>query len=269
MVEKITVDGKEIAIKSVQEQDYISLTDMVRDRRNPSQAINNWIRNRDTIELLGIWERLHNEDFNLLEFEKIKSEAGRNAFTMSIKNWTAETNAIGIQSKAGRYGGTYAHRDIAFAFGAWVSPVFQFYLISEFQRLKSEEYQRARLEWDYSRFLSKVNYEIQTESIKNNLIPRLEVNDQVFVYATEADLLNLAVFGMTAKQWRAANPDTKGNIRDSASIAELTVLSNLESINAYFIQAGASKEARYLKLCEIVETQLSILKSRNDSHLLE
>ena len=269
MKDKIHVDGRKISIQLVNDQDYISLTDMVRDRRNPSQVINNWIRNRDTLELLAVWEKMYNENFNLLEFEKIRSEAGTNAFSFSVKNWVDETGATGIYAKPGRYGGTFAHVDLAFAFGAWVSPLFQFHLIKEFRRLKSDEYQRQKLEWDYARYLSKVNYDFQTRAIKESIISRLSPKDQVFIYADEADLLNLVVFGITAKQWRESNPEAKGNIRDSASIEQLTVLSNLESHNSDLIRVGASKEARYYRLCDIAQFQFEALAERNDKYLLE
>ncbi|MDW3652193.1 MAG: KilA-N domain-containing protein [Bacteroidia bacterium] len=260
MSEKIYIDGKEISVKSIDEQDYISLTDMVRDRRNPSQAINNWLRNRDTLELLSFWESMNNPDFNLLEFEKIRNEAGRNAFTISVKNWIQETGAIGLEAKAGRYGGTFGHRDLAFAFASWVSPLFQLMLIREFQHLKSHEYQRQKLEWDAGRFLSKVNYSLQADAIENTILPRISEKDGKFIYADEADLINLVIFGMTAKEWREANPDAKGNIRDHASLIQLVVLSNLETHNADYIRAGASKEARYRRLCEIAAKQVEVFK---------
>ena len=269
MADKIKVDGKSISIKLVNEQEYISLTDMVKDTESPSTVIQNWMRTRATVNFLGVWENLNNPNFNHLEFEVIRNESGENTFTLSVKKWQEKVNGIGLQSKAGRYGGTYAHKDIAFDFGAWVSPSFRYLLIREFDRLKSEEFQRHKLEWDYTRYLSKINYDLQTESIKENIIPRLDPKDKTFIYADEADLLNLVVFGMTAKQWREQHPKSKGNMRDQASIAELTVLSNLESHNADLIRVGASKEARYLRLCEIAAFQFEVFKKRPDSYLLE
>ena len=236
MTEKIVVDGHELSIKVIKSQDYISITDMAKkfsDR--PDLPIRNWIRNTDTIRFLELWEKLNNPEFNPADIGGFKERTGSNSFYPSVKQWIELTNAIGIQSKPGRYGGTYAHVDIAFEFASWLSAEFKLYLITEFKRLKSDEYQKQKLEWDYSRFLSKVNYTIQTASIKENLLPRLQAGDKIFAYATEADLLNLAVFGMTAKQWREQNPKAEGNIRDHAGIVQLTILANLESINAYFI----------------------------------
>lgn len=202
MADKIHIDGQEIAIKSVNDQDYISLTDMVRGLTNPSMIIQNWLRPKSTIEFLILWEGMNNPDFNLIESDYIRNESGGNTFTLSVKNWTERTGAIGIVSKAGRYGGTYAHADIAFEFGAFISPSFRFLLIKDYQRLKSDEYQTQKLEWNTGRFLSKINYSLQSDAIEKNIIPRLGKQDAPFVYASEADLLNLAVFGMTAKEWR-------------------------------------------------------------------
>lgn len=269
MAEKIQVDGQNITIQTIKEEEYISLTDMIKGKPGSNVIIANYLRNSNTLEFLHYWEQVHNPDFNSIGSDRIRAQAGPNTFILSVKQWRQETNAIGIVAKAGRYGGTYAHKDIAFDFGTWISPKFRYLLIAEFQRLKSKEYQQQKLEWDYSRFLSKVNYGIQTESIKDNLLPKLDPGDRIFAYATEADLLNLAVFGMTAKQWRESYPDVKGNIRDSASIAELTVLSNLEAINAEYIRVGASKEARYLRLCEIAAYQLKILEEQPNIRKLD
>lgn len=234
---KIKVETTEITIISHNEKDYISLTDMVRPIENGLALIEKWLRNKNTIEFLGIWEKMYNPLFNSPEFEGIKMEAGLNRFIMSVKQWIEKTHAIGIIAKAGRYGGTYAHKDLAFEFASWVSPQFKLYLIREFQRLKDDE--QKQLAWSAKRELSKINYRIHTDAIKANLIPSEITKQQAAIkYADEADVLNIAMFGMTAKQWREANPDKKGNIRDYASINELICLSNMENINAVFINDG-------------------------------
>jgi len=253
----INVQGTAISIISHSDDDYICITDMAA-KFGDSELIYNWMRNRNTLEFLGIWEQLHNPDFKGFEFETFKKEAGLNSFSLTPKKWIAATNAIGFQSKAGRYGGgTYAHKDIAFEFGSWLSPEFKLYLIKEFQRLKETENQRLSLEWNLNRTLSKLNYAIHTDAIKEHIIPNLITADQEkYVYANEADLLNAALFGKTAKQWRDENPDKKGNMREEASIEQLLVLANIESMNAEFIRMGLSQSERLKKLNAIAISQL-------------
>ena len=250
----ITVLSEEIRVTK---EDYISLTDMLRSK-DGTFFISDWLRNRNTIEYLGIWERVHNPDFNYGEFDLIKSQAGLNSYKISVKEWVAKTNAIGLQAKAGRYGGTYAHADIAFEFGMWISAEFKIYLIKEFQRLKVEEQQQ--LGWDVKRQLAKINYRIHTDAVKESLIPAELTPQQVnLVYASEADLLNMALFGITAKHWRTNNPDLKGNIRDHATIEQLVVLSNMESINAVFIRRNIPASERLMQLNQIAITQMTSL----------
>ena len=255
---KINVEGSEISIIAIDDKDYISLTDMVRNIENGLALIEKWLRNKNTIEFLGIWEEMYNPDFNSLEFEGIKNEAGLNRFVLSVKQWVEKTNSIGIVAKAGRYGGTYAHKDIAFEFASWVSPYFKLYLIKEFERLKEEE--QKKLGWDIKRNLAKINYRIHTDAIKNNLIheklPKEKIN---FIYANEADILNMALFGMTAKEWRDENPNLKGNIRDYADISQLVCLSNLENLNAVFINEGLKQSDRLEKLNSIAIEQMKIV----------
>ena len=241
----------------VTKEDFISLTDMLRSK-DGTFFISDWLRNRNTIEYLGIWERIHNPDFNYGEFDLIKSQAGLNSYKISVKEWVAKTNAIGLQAKAGRYGGTYAHADIAFEFGMWISAEFKIYLVKEFQRLKTEEQQQ--LGWDVKRQLTKINYRIHTDAVKESLIPAELTPPQInLVYASEADLLNMALFGITAKHWRTANPDLKGNIRDHATMEQLVVLSNLESINAVFIRQKIPATKRLPQLNQIAITQMTSL----------
>ena len=229
---KIQVKGIEITIIQEDKEDFISLTDMLK-AKDGDFFISDWLRNRNTVEFLGIWESVYNPSFNYGEFAIIKSQAGLNSYKISVKEWVEKTNAIGLKATAGRYGGTYAHTDIAFEFGMWISAEFKVYLIKEFKRLKADENDRLKLEWNLQRTLAKVNYHIHTDAIKENLIPKELSKTQVsFVYANEADLLNVALFGMTAKQWREANPKTAGNISDEATLEQLVVLSNLESINS-------------------------------------
>lgn len=255
---KINVDGSEITIVSTKEQDYISLTDMVREIENGLALIEKWLRNKNTIEFLSIWEEIYNANFNSPEFEGIKNQAGLNRFTLSVKQWIKSTNAIGIIAKAGRYGGTYAHKDIAFEFASWISPKFKIYLIKEFQRLKEEE--EKQLGWDIKRNLTKINYLIHTDAIKENLIPKsLKDNEIRFVYASEADVLNMALFGKTAKQWRDENPNEKGNIRDFANVSQLVCLVNLENLNAHFIKENISQDKRLQKLNEVAIEQMKVL----------
>ena len=255
---KINVEGSEISIIAIDDKDYISLTDMVRNIENGLALIEKWLRNKNTIEFLGIWEEMYNHDFNSLEFEGIKNEAGLNRFVLSVKQWVEKNNSIGIVAKAGRYGGTYAHKDIAFEFASWVSPYFKLYLIKEFERLKEEE--QKKLGWDIKRNLAKINYRIHTDAIKNNLIPEKLPKEKInFIYANEADILNMALFGMTAKEWRDENPNLKGNMRDYADISQLVCLSNLENLNAVFINEGMKQSDRLEKLNSIAIEQMKIL----------
>ena len=256
----ITVQGAEVAIATRHEQDYISLTDMVKSFDGGSALIEQWLKNKDTVLFLGVWEQINNPAFNSLEFEGIRNEAGRNSFYLSAKKWIDATGAIGLYAKAGRYGGTYAHRDIAFEFGSWLSPEFKLYLIKEFQRLKDEEARAASLEWSFQRTLAKINYRIHTDAIKERLIPpQLTKAQIVTVYASEADMLNVALFGTTAAQWRQANPQHPGNMRDGATIEQLVVLSNLESINAVLIHQGLAMPERLRQLNAIAISQMRSL----------
>ena len=259
---KINVQQTEITVIELNEKDYISLTDMVKNIENGLALIEKWLRNKNTIEFLGIWEEMYNPNFNSPEFEGIKHEAGLNRFILSVKQWTEKTNSIGIIAKAGRYGGTYAHKDIAFEFASWVSPQFKLYLIKEFDRLKAKE--QEQLGWSVKRELSKLNYHIHTDAIKQNLIPpELTAKQKSFVYAEEADVLNVALFGITAKDWRDANPDLKGNVRDYATINQLICLSNLENLNAVFIQKGMEQSERLTELNKIAIQQMrSALKTQ-------
>ncbi|MDE6878313.1 MAG: KilA-N domain-containing protein [Odoribacter sp.] len=265
---KITVKDTSVTIISINENDYISLTDIAKYKSDdPTAVIGNWLRNRNTIEYLGIWESLYNPNFKPLEFEGFKKEAGLNAFTLSPTKWISATNAIGILSQSGRYGGTYAHKDIAFKFASWISVEFELYIIKEFQRLKSEEQQL--LGWSAKRELSKINYRIHTDAIKHNLIPAEITPAQAnIIYANEADVLNVAMFGMTAKQWREANPDSKGNIRDYATISELICLSNMENLNAVFIGQGIPQGERLVKLNQIAIHQMRVLESDDNGRKL-
>ena len=263
----ITVKGTEVAIATRHEQDYISLTDMVK-KFGDETILYNWLRNRNTVEFLGIWEQIHNPEFKPIEFDRFRNQAGLNQFALSPKKWIEATDAIGIYAKSGRGGGTFAHRDIAFEFGSWLSPEFKLYLIKEFQRLKDEESRATSLEWNFQRTLSKVNYKIHTDAIKKKLIPLLLTKAQTSViYASEADLLNVALFGVTAAQWRQANANNQvsdnGNIRDVASLEQLVVLSNLESINAVLIHQGLTQVQRLTQLNTIAITQMRSLVGAN------
>lgn len=257
-MDKVNVLGTEIAYYQKNEEDYISLTDMVKNFGDDTM-IYSWMRNRNTLEFIGIWEELHNPNFNSNEFVTFKSQAGLNSFNLTPRKWIEATNAIGILSKSGRYGGgTFAHRDIAFEFASWISPQFKLYLIKEFQRLKDEE--RKQLGWDIRRNLAKINYRIHTDAIKENLIPPELSKAQInLVYASEADVLNMALFGMTAKDWRDNNPDKKGNIRDYANVSQLVCLSNLENLNAHFINDGLPQGERLVKLNKIAIQQMKLL----------
>jgi hypothetical protein len=258
----INVKGAEITVLSQNQQDYISLTDMARNFEDGVVLIEKWLRNKNTIEFIGIWEQLYNPDFNSPEFEGIKNEAGLNRFTLSVKKWIEKTRAIGLMAKTGRYGsGTFAHKDIAFEFGSWLSPEFKLYLIKEFQRLKEEEYRAKELpEWSFQRTLAKVNYKIHTDAIKDRLIPqRITKARANAIYANEADLLNVALFGITAGEWRQDNPDKAGNMRDYATLEQLVVLSNLESINAVLIHQGSEQPERLRQLNGIAISQMKSL----------
>jgi len=260
---KIQVEGKEISILFDNEQEFISLTDMLK-AKDGDFFISDWLRNRNTVEYLGIWESVYNPDFNYGEFAIIKGQAGLNSYKLSVKEWTEKTNAIGLKANAGRYGGTYAHPDIAFEFGMWISPQFKIYLIKEFQRLKDDENNRLKLEWNLQRTLAKVNYQIHTDAIKENLIPKeITKQQESFVYANEADLLNVALFGITAKEWRDSNLENKGNIRDYSTLEQLVVLSNLESINALLITQGLNQNERLIQLNTIAISQMKSLVESN------
>ena len=265
-MEKIKVLNTAVSFYTKETEDYICLTDIARykDPERTDYIIQNWLRNRNTIEFLGIWERLNNPDFNPIEFEGFKSQAGLNSFVLTAKQWIEKTGAIGIISKSGRYGGTFAHRDIAFEFASWVSVEFKLYLIKEFQRLKSEETAAKKLEWNLQRTLAKINYTIHTDAIKDVLIPP-QVNKQrsSIIYATEADVLNVALFGKTAKEWREENPGKSGNVRDYATLEQLVVLTNLESINSVLIRQELPQGERLVKLNEIAITQMKSLLSSN------
>ena len=261
---KITVQNTDISVVKYNEEDYISLTDMARSQLQ-EHIIFRWLSLKSTIEYLGEWEMLYNPDFNCTEFDTIKNAAGSNNFVLSVKTWIERTGAIGIRSKAGRYGGTYAHRDIAYHFGMWISPKFQLLLVKEYQRLKTEE--QRLLGWSAKRELSKINYRIHTDAIKQNLIP-MEVTPMQasIIYANEADVLNVAMFGMTAKQWREANPELKGNIRDYATINELIYLSNMENLNAVFIEQSMTQRERLVKLNQIAIHQMNILGNGDEDN---
>lgn len=257
---KLKVLSQPVSVKRVQDQDYISLTDIARykDPVRTDYLIMNWLRNRNTIEFLGIWEQLNNSSFNPIEFDGIKRQSGLNSFILTVKTWVEKTGAIGIRSSPGRYGGTFAHLDIALEFAAWISVEFKLYLIKEFQRLKEDE--RKTLDWDVRRNLARINYRIHTDAIKGNLIPgTLTKEQESHVYANEADVLNVALFGTTARQWRDANPGAKGNIRDQANGAQLVCLSNLESLNAELIKQGLPQRDRLLKLNQVAIEQMKIL----------
>ena len=259
-MDKLVVRGTEINVQwDLKRDDFLSLTDIakIKDSDNPRYIIQNWLRNRNTIEFLGVWETLYNPDFNRVEFDAFRSQAGLNSFVMTPQKWVDATGAIGIVSKAGRYGGTYAHKEIAFEFASWISVEFKLYLVKEFERLKTEE--MKQLGWD-KRNLAKINYRIHTDAIKENLIPpELSAHQISLVYASEADVLNMALFGMTAKEWRDAHPNLKGNIRDYANVSQLVCLSNLENLNAVFISEGISQAERLAKLNAIAISQMKVL----------
>lgn len=258
----IEVQGAAITVLSQKDEDYICLTDIARfkDSERTDYIIQNWLRNRNTIEFLGVWERLNNPGFNPIEFDGIRKQAGLNSFVLTAKRWIEVTNAVGLISKAGRYGGTYAHKDIAFEFASWVSVEFKLYLIKEFQRLKEDENRRLSLAWNLNRTLSKLNYRIHTDAIKAHLIPpEITPAQAAITYATEADVLNVTLFGQTARQWRDANPKLEGNVRDHATIEQLLVLANIEGMNAEFIHMGLSQGERLKRLNQIAIRQMQTL----------
>lgn len=257
MAKHIEVVGTQIAVITIDDRDYISLTNMLK-AKDGDFFISDWLRNRNTVEFLGVWEQIHNPNFNYGEFATIRSQAGLNSYKISVKEWVAKTNAIGLRATAGRYGGTYAYKDIAFEFGMWISPEFKIYLIKEFERLKSQE--QVQLGWDIKRNLVKINYRIHTDAIKENLIPpQLSPRQINFVYASEADMLNVALFGMTAKEWRDSHPELQGNIRDHANVSQLVCLSNMENLNAVFINEGIPQAERLAKLNAIAISQMKLL----------
>lgn len=267
---KLSVNELEIVLYKQKEEEYISLTDMAkyRDSERSDYIIQNWMRTRSTVEFLGLWERLNNPEFNSIEFDGFRMESGSNSFALTPKKWILATNAVGIVSRSGRYGGTFAHKDIAFEFASWLSPTFKLYLITEYQRLKEIETNQYNLEWNVKRILSKTNYHIHTDAVKNYILPEknYEKDKQWIVYAEEADLLNVALFNCTAKDWRTANPELAKksmNIRDIASINELAILSNLETLNAQMIKENISKQERFEKLAEIAKYQLTILNDKD------
>ena len=264
---QIIVKGQKVDVLKIEGEEYISLTDLARyaDKEEPRLPIRDWMRNKDVILYLGLWENINNKNFNRGEFAPFKNEAGSNTFKMSPQKWIEKTNAVGIISKSGRYGGgTYAHPDIAFEFASWLSPEFKLYLITEFQRLKKKESKEKQSEWNASRFLAKINYSLQTESIKENIIPTLTEKQKKYIYQNEADIINVSLFGMTAKEWKENNPNIEGNIRDNTDLLHLIVLSNLESINAELINMNISQEDRLVLLNEIAKNQILIIsKNKN------
>ena len=263
---EITVLNKRVSYYTKNEGDYISLTDIARYKNpdEPRDVVRNWLRNRNSIEFMGLWEKINNPDFKAVEFDRFKFQAGANAFVLSPQAWIEKTGAIGIISKSGNTGGTFAHKDIAFEFASWISAEFRLYLIKEFQRLKIDENQRLKLDWDIKRNLAKINYHIHTDAIKNNLIPeKVSKTKEYLIYATEADILNLALFGLTAKEWRDNNPKQEGNIRDYADVSQLVCLSNLENLNALFIKEGINKLKRLEKLNNIAIEQMIILTNQH------
>lgn len=266
-MKKIVVQDSEISIISVQETDYISLTDMAQSQMQ-EQIIYKWMSLKSTIEYLGEWEMLYNPNFNYTEFGIIRNMAGSNSFVLSVKQWIEKTNAVGILAKTGRYGGTYAHRDIAYHFGMWISPKFQLLLVKEYQRLKEEE--QKQLDWSVKRELAKINYHIHTDAIKENLVPEeIDAYHRSLIYANEADVLNVALFGVTAKEWRDANPEMKGNIRDYANINQLICLSNMENLNAVFINKGMTQQERLIELNKIAIHQMKVLEGVEERRMLK
>lgn len=245
--------------------DYLSLTDLAKfkDLKFPARVINNWLRNKNTIDFMGIWEKINNTDFKLLEFEQFKKDSGNKSFTISTDKWIKFTSSIGIKSASGRYGGTFAHKDIAFEFATWLSPEFKLYLIKEFQRLKNEESENNKLDWNVSRYLTKINYKIHTNSVKQNIIIPNKIKNSNHTYANEADILNMALFSTTAKDWKLNNKNLEGNMRDCADVTQLICLSNLEVLNSEFIKTGLGQKDRLIKLNEIAISQMTLLVNNN------
>ena len=269
---EINVKNNKIRIMRVNGVDYISLTDLAKyqNSNDPSFTVKNWLRRITTIDYVGLWEQIHNDNFNLVEFDQIKTEYGKNSFAMSPTQWIKRTNAIGIISKGGKYSiGTFAHPDIAFEFASWLSPEFKLYLITEFERLKNDEAYRNKIEWNANRMLTKANYLIHTDAIKNNIIPTLTEKQKKLVYAEEADVLNVALFGMTAKEWKKSNPDLGGNMRDYTDLLHLIILNNLENINAQLIEDKISQKDRLVKLNNLAKKQMEILKNNKNIKDLE
>ena len=268
-VKKETIEAKGFAIQIYTEDfknDYISLTDIARYKSDePFIVINNWLRSKDNIQFLGLWESMHNPDFKPIEFDRFRNEAGSNAFTLSPQKWIEKTNAIGIVSKSGRYGGTFAHSDIAMEFASWISPEFKLYIIQDYKRLKSDENSRLSLGWNLNREISKINYKIHTNAIKEYLLKDLTSEQLSYKYASEADMLNVALFNKRAKQWREENPDLKGNMRDYASLNELLVLANMESYNAVLIGKGMEQKERMIELRKLARTQLMSIEKLNNT----
>ena len=259
---QINANGVEIRINIVNEEDFISLTDIAKKSNPdfPADVVKNWMRNRSTIEFLGLWEQINNMNFKLVEFDQFRKQAGTNSFVLTPQKWVEQTNAVGIVSKSGRYGGTYAHKDIALEFASWISPAFKLYIIKDYQRLKEEESNIKAIGWNIKRELAKTNYRIHTEAIKENLIlPHLTEKQKSYLYASEADMINIALFGMTAKQWRENNPDVQGNIRDYATLEQLVILANLETMNAEYIREGLSQQERLSRLNQVALFQLETL----------
>ncbi len=264
---KIVVQDTEITVIQVNSNDYICLTDMIK-AKDGDFFVTDWLRNRNTLEYIGIWEKVYNPNFNYGEFAIIRNQAGLNSFKISVKDFVSRTNAVGLQAKAGRYGGTYAHKDIAFEFAMWISPAFKVYLVQDFQRLKEEE--QKQLGWSVKRELAKINYHIHTDAIKENLVPEeIDRYHASLIYANEADVLNVALFGMTAKEWRDANPDLKGNIRDYANINQLICLSNMENLNAVFINKGMPQRERLIELNKIAIQQMKVLEGVEERRMLK
>ncbi len=264
---KIVVQDTEITVIQVNSNDYICLTDMIK-AKDGDFFVTDWLRNRNTLEYIGIWEKVYNPNFNYGEFAIIRNQAGLNSFKISVKDFVSRTNAVGLQAKAGRYGGTYAHKDIAFEFAMWISPAFKVYLVQDFQRLKEEE--QKQLGWSVKRELAKINYHIHTDAIKENLVPEeIDRYHASLIYANEADVLNVALFGVTAKEWRDANPDLKGNIRDYANINQLICLSNMENLNAVFINKGMPQRDRLIELNKIAIQQMKVLEGVEERRMLK
>jgi len=269
---KLLVKDITVSLTKINNNDFISLTDIARSKNStePKDVVKNWLRSKNSIEFLGLWETINNENFKGVEFDSFKNEAGSNSFTLSPTKWIEATHAIGIFTKAGRNGGTYAHKDIAFEFASWISAEFKLFLIKEFQRLKNDEIQKEQLGWDIKRNIAKINYKIHTDAIKENLIPNKLTNTQIsFVYANEADILNVSLFGISAKEWKKLNPKLEGNIRDYASVEQLVVLSNMESMNAELIKNNISKEQRLELLNNMARSQLKSITNLNTMKQLE